>query len=104
MHTLPYLTLPYLQSSYRGVDTQPETYFGFTESGWITTTVFYSWLQKFATRIKDIRPLLLMFDGHSSHLSLETIEFAMEEGISVIKLQPHCTDLLQPLDVSCFSL
>ena len=41
-------------------------------------------MQKFATKIKDIRPLLLIFDGHLSHLSLETIEFAMEEGLSIL--------------------
>ena len=36
-------------------------------------------------------------------MSIQTIELAMEENISIIKLPSQCTDLLQPLDVACFS-
>ena len=31
------------------------------------------------------------------------IKRAMEEQITIIKFPPHITDVLQPLDVACFS-
>ena len=49
------------------------------------------------------RPLLLILDGHLSHTSLKTVELAVQENITILKLPPHCTDLLQPLDVACFA-
>ena len=49
-----------------------------------------------------IRPLLLIFDGHLTHFSLEVIEKARREDITLLKLLPHVTDILQPLDVACF--
>lgn len=49
------------------------------------------------------RPLLLILDGHLSHTSLKIVELAIQENITILKLPPHCTDLLQPLDVACFS-
>ena len=36
-------------------------------------------------------------------MSIPTVLLAMEENISLIKLPAHCTDTLQPLDVSVFS-
>ena len=46
---------------------------------------------------------MLIFDEHLSHISAQTVELSLNENISLIKLPAHCTDLLQPLDVSCFS-
>ena len=37
-----------------------------------------------------------------AHVSLNLIEKAMEEYITIVKLPPHVTDKLQPLDVCCF--
>ena len=68
----------------------------------MTTTIFHYWFQKFVEKV-ETRPILLVFDGHMTHLSLATVELAKAENVSLIKLPAHCTDVLQPLDVSCFS-
>ena len=65
------------------------------------TTVFAEWFEKFANFVKE-RPLLLLFDGHLTHISIPVIRLAIEENIVIIKLPPHVTDVMQPLDVSCF--
>ena len=65
------------------------------------TDVLSEWFQEFANENQD-RPLLLLFDGHLSHVSLSLIKRAMEERIIIIKFPPHVTDVLQPLDVACF--
>ena len=56
--------------------------------------IFHQWLQKFVLETKETRPLLLLFDGHLTHMSLEAMELAMENDISIVKLSAHCTDLL----------
>ena len=45
----------------------------------------------------------MVFDGHMIHLSLATIQLAKAENISLVKLTACCTDVMQALDVSCFS-
>lgn len=45
---------------------------------------------------------LLIFDGHLSHITLEIVEIANENNISIIVLPPHTTNFLQPLDVAVF--
>ena len=92
-----------LQSTWRGKKGLPDTFYGVSDSGWMTTKIFNDWFQHFAEKTKDTRPLLLLFDGHLTHMSIDTIDLAIEENISIIKLPAHCTDLLQPLDVCCFS-
>jgi len=37
------------------------------------------------------------------HTSIETIELVRKENASIAKIPAHCTDLLLPLDVSCFA-
>ena len=51
--------------------------------------------------VKD-RPLLLLFDGHMTHITLPVIGNAMKERVIIVKSAPHVTDILQPLDVTCF--
>ena len=47
-------------------------------------------------------PKILIFDGHLSHISLETVEKAVENNIHIILLPSHTTHFLQPLDVGVF--
>ena len=49
-----------------------------------------------------LEPQLLIFDDHLSHLRYDTIKLAKEKNVTIIKFPAHTTDVLQPLDVSCF--
>ena len=69
----------------------------------MTTTVFEEFFEKFVERVKGTGPILVIVDGHLSHTSLKTVDLAIKNDITILKLPPHCTDLLQPLDVACFS-
>ena len=91
-----------LQSSWLGKNTLKDTYFAVKGSGLITPAIFHDWFDKFVKKAKT-RPLLLVFDSHMTHLSLVTVQLEKSEKISLVKLPAHCTDVMQPLDVSCFS-
>ena len=69
--------------------------------GWMDTEVFAEWFVEFVNAIKE-QPLLLTFDGHMTLVSLPVIEKALQDKIIMLKFPPHATDVLQPLDVSCF--
>lgn len=58
---------------------------------------------KHFAKLVPTRPLLVVFDGHSSHVELKVIEFCLDENITLLKLPPHATDILQPADVACFN-
>ena len=45
---------------------------------------------------------MLVFDGHSSHLTDDIRELALKHNIELFCLPPHTTHKLQPLDVGCF--
>lgn len=60
--------------------TLPDTWFGLSKRGWMTTVVFESWFKVFAKSRKE-RPLLLILDGHVSHLSNNTIKRAKFENL-----------------------
>ena len=45
---------------------------------------------------------ILFLDGHNSHISVEVINLAIQNKITLICLIPHSTHVLQPLDVSMF--
>ena len=47
-------------------------------------------------------PLLLICDGHASHVTIALFEKARENGVHVLVLPSHTTHLLQPLDVAVF--
>ena len=48
------------------------------------------------------KPILLIFDGHGSHLSEKFHQLAMANNIHILCLPPHTTHRLQPLDVGIF--
>ena len=74
------------------------------KSGWMTTLSFFKYMQHFVktTKSSKERPVLLILDNHETHLSLNTIDFAKENGVVMLTLLPHCSHKLQPLDESVF--
>ena len=59
------------------------------------------WLKKhFIPYVQDIlKPVLLIFDGHQAHISAPIIRAVMDHGMELLRLPPHSTTILQPLDV-----
>lgn len=45
------------------------SFFGVSTTGWMNSTIFHQWFVEFT----EFVPILLLFDGHMSHLDLKTI-------------------------------
>ena len=60
------------------------------------------YLEWFKKLILLARPVLLVQDGHSSHVSVDQIELAQANDIYLLCLPAHTTHILQPLDVGVF--
>ena len=78
----------------------PGTIFETSPKGWINKDIFFRWLDFFIKSIPKARPVLLIYDGHSSHISIEVIEKARKNDIHLLCLPSHGTHILQPLDIS----
>ena len=46
---------------------------------------------------------LLIMNSHSSHITTNVIAFCMQNAIDLLIMPPHCSHLLQPLDVGVFA-
>ncbi len=79
--------------------------FQVTESGWMEKSSFEDWFSNvFFAETRHLKgPVLLVLDGHKSHLTLEVVENAKRHKVSIVCLPAHATHILQPLDVSVFS-
>ena len=76
-----------------------------SENGYITSDIFVEWFERgFLTHCCRERPVILIMDNHSSHLSHRLIKLAQENCVVLLCLPPHSTHLLQPLDVAYFNL
>ena len=54
--------------------------------------------------VEDLKkPVVLIFDGHNSHMTFKTIIQALEHNIILLCLIPHASHRLQPLDVGFFA-
>lgn len=82
-----------------------------SESGWMESTMFVSWLRHFIKFVEPLRvacangkpePVVLLLDGHSTHVTLEAIMLAERSGVRLVKLPAHTTHILQPLDLAVF--
>lgn len=83
----------------------PNTLFTNSDSGWINSnlrTYFFNGFNFFIENIPPARPVLLLQDGHGSHISIELIQLAREHDVHLLCLPSHCTHILQPLDVGVF--
>ena len=80
----------------------PNTLFSCSESGWVNQDLYIKWFNLFLEAIPSSRPVLLIQDGHSSHMSIELIELAKANDVHLLCLPAHTSHLLQPLDVGVF--
>lgn len=80
----------------------PGTLFDCSDIGWTNQELYLRWFKFFIANIPPARPVLLIQDGHGSHLSLDVIQLATKNDIHLLCLPAHTTHLLQPLDVSVF--
>ena len=76
-----------------------------SDSGWSNSEVFRDYLQmhfmKFVPSHSD-QKILLILDGHKSHVSVGLVEWANTQGIILYILPAHTSHLLQPMDVGCY--
>ena len=56
----------------------------------------------FLANIPPARHVLLVQDGHSSHISIELIELARQNEVTLLCLPAHTSRILQPLDIGVF--
>uniref|UniRef100_A0A2H1WZ62 SFRICE_041149 n=1 Tax=Spodoptera frugiperda TaxID=7108 RepID=A0A2H1WZ62_SPOFR len=91
-------------SGWTSDEAYPGTLYTATSNGWIESEAFAEFMAKsFIPMVKhETEPALLIYDGHSTHVQLAVIEMAKQNNITIIKLPPHTSHLLQPLDLSVF--
>ena len=68
--------------------------------------VFQKWFVEWEARTKttnnegELETRLMIYDGHLSHVNYASIKLARETSVTILKLPPHTTCLLQPLNVA----
>ncbi|THG93507.1 hypothetical protein EW026_g7744 [Hermanssonia centrifuga] len=83
---------------------------GKTENGWTDDFQCLKWFtesfipQARARAGDDNEPILLVVDGHGSHVTKEMAKAGLAHNVHIFCLPPHTTHRLQPLDVGCFGL
>ena len=69
---------------------------------------FLEWMEYFiqGTRVEEEggprERQLIILDGHKSHITLEVLELAKNNGIDMLSLPSHSSHEFQPLDKACF--
>ncbi|CAH1248371.1 JRKL [Branchiostoma lanceolatum] len=75
-----------------------------SDSGYMTRELFEKWFFcNFLPHCHKARPLLLILDQATCHLSLKVLQTAIQEKIVIYGLPPHTSQYTQPLDVSIFA-
>ncbi|KAJ8966378.1 hypothetical protein NQ314_003554 [Rhamnusium bicolor] len=77
-----------------------------SKTGWMNSDIFINVMKHFikCSGSSKTNPSLLLYDNHESHISLQCIELAKDNGVTVLTFPPHSTHKLQPLDVGIFAL
>ena len=70
-------------------------------SGWMTTGLFPKVVAHIIKHIvcTNEKAAVMLMDNHKRRLSLEVVEMARDNGLSVVTFPPGCSHCLQPLDV-----
>ena len=74
-----------------------------SDSGFVNRDIYASWFKtNFIKNASSDRPLLLIQDGATAHISPELIQTAIDNDIILLCLPSKLTHILQPLDVVIF--
>ncbi|CAC5406516.1 unnamed protein product [Mytilus coruscus] len=76
-----------------------------SDSGWSNTNIFRQYLTDYFLKYVPGRNndnILLLLDGHKSHVAVDIIEWAQQHHIIIHVLPAHTSHILQPLDVGCY--
>src|SRR5436305_10847299 len=80
--------------------------FSCSNKGWTSNELGADWLRRCfepATRKKaNMKPRILILDGHESHITSQFLFHCFHNNIIVLRLPPHTSHILQPLDVGIF--
>ncbi|XP_045762732.1 uncharacterized protein LOC123865623 [Maniola jurtina] len=76
-----------------------------TPSGWMNSELFVDTIKHFIKNTSSSKenPSILIMDNHESHLCIEALDIAKENGVTILTLHPHTSAKLQPLDVGIYS-
>lgn len=103
----PCVVFPFVRISREiAINCNPEWSLGRSPSGWMTGQVFFGYIgNTFIPWLKSHNikfPVLLLIDGHRSHLTLNVCRLCEAYDIILYSLLPNATHIIQPLDVSVF--
>lgn len=92
-----------LNTTYRE-DVTKETVTIANENGWMTQKEFLHWMRHFIefSGASKSAPKLLLLDNHGSHMSVDVIDLAMDNGVTILTFPPHCSHRMQLLDVTVY--
>lgn len=80
-----------------GEESYPNMSYAASKNGWITSEIFYNYLEdKLIPEFGENRPVLLLYDGHSTHVTDKVITLARNHNITILKLPP-------PIQVICYN-
>jgi len=73
-------------------------------TGWMVEETFKAWFCHFLNHVHPSAddPLLLILDNHETHMSIESIDMASENGVVVLTIPPHTSHKLQTLDITVY--
>lgn len=83
-----------------------EAVMGRSDNGWMDSELFVQWLK--TVFVPDIdsrqvkRPVILLVDGHRTHMTLEASDICKQNGIILYCLLQHASHLMQPCDLRLF--
>ena len=81
----------------------PGATYATSESGFVDREIYSEWFEKnFLEHATKERPLLLLQDGASAHISPKLIETAIANDVILLCFPPKLTHILQPCDVAIY--
>lgn len=104
-HIPPFLIFPRVNWQDRMLHGAPPETSGCTHpSGWMTAASFLLFLKHFVkyTKCSVEDKQLLIMDNHDSHISVDGVNYAKNNGTVLLTIPPHTSHKLQPLDRSLF--
>ncbi|XP_054281231.1 uncharacterized protein LOC128998900 [Macrosteles quadrilineatus] len=81
----------------------PGTSYASSKNGWMETEIFANYFKNvFLKKCGTERPVVLLYDGHTTHLDISVVELAIANNVVILKLPAHTSHLLQPMDLTVF--